>query len=166
MLGPVSMALNLGACAGPVVGGWVAFTSGSFEWVFWALVIVGGILLSAVAIFLPETSRAIVSNGDRRGDLHWWEQSIWTIVSLRLSRSGHDQELQKSAARSKVRHEHEQCQDRNSFSKRFGIRNPLACLLVVFHYDTFLTLWIHASFYTVDYAIVAAVPDIFEHKLK
>ena len=44
MLGPVSMALNLGACVGPVIGGWVAFTSGSFEWVFWALVVVGGIL--------------------------------------------------------------------------------------------------------------------------
>ena len=31
MIGPVSMALNLGACVGPVVGGWVAYASGSYE---------------------------------------------------------------------------------------------------------------------------------------
>ena len=29
------------------------------------------------------------------------------------------------------------------------------------HRDTLLTLWIHGSFYTVDYSFVAAVPDIF-----
>ena len=63
MLGPVSMALNLGACVGPVVGGAVAWTSGSYEWVFWALVIVGVVLWFSVGLFLPETARALVGSG-------------------------------------------------------------------------------------------------------
>ena len=56
ILGPVSMALNLGACVGPIIGGWVAYTSGSYEWVFWVLVIVGAILLLGVGALLPETA--------------------------------------------------------------------------------------------------------------
>ena len=31
MVGPVSMALNLGACGGPVIRGSVAWTSGNYE---------------------------------------------------------------------------------------------------------------------------------------
>lgn len=57
MLGPVSMALNLGACVGPVIGGSVAWTSGSYEWVFWALVMVGVLLWLGIGYCLPETAR-------------------------------------------------------------------------------------------------------------
>ena len=31
MVGPVSMALNLGTCVGPVVGGWVALKATSYD---------------------------------------------------------------------------------------------------------------------------------------
>ncbi|TFB01532.1 putative transporter AQR1, partial [Trichoderma ghanense] len=72
MLGPISMALNLGACVGPVVGGVVAYTSGS------------------------------------------------CMIDL------------------------------------------LACLRIIFYKDTFLALWVHGSFYTVDYSFVAAVPDVYK----
>ncbi|KAK7550752.1 major facilitator superfamily domain-containing protein [Phyllosticta citricarpa] len=34
MLGPVSVALNLDACVGPVAGGAIAYSSGGIEWVF------------------------------------------------------------------------------------------------------------------------------------
>lgn len=57
---------------GPVIGGWVAFTSGSYEWVFWALVIVGAILLAGVAILLPETARSVVGSGAGRREGVWW----------------------------------------------------------------------------------------------
>ncbi|POS79053.1 hypothetical protein DHEL01_v202539 [Diaporthe helianthi] len=39
MLGPIGMALNLGTCVGPIIGGCVAYFSGSYNWAFWALVI-------------------------------------------------------------------------------------------------------------------------------
>ena len=47
MLGPISAAQNLGTCVGPVVGGWVVWGSGDYGWVFWCLVVVGGVLLLA-----------------------------------------------------------------------------------------------------------------------
>lgn len=40
--------------------------------------------------------------------------------------------------------------------------NPLACLRVMFHRDTFFALWMQGSFYVVDYTVVAAMPDIFK----
>jgi multidrug resistance protein len=161
MLGPVSMALNLGACVGPVIGGWVAFTSGSYEWVFWALVIVGGILLASVAILLPETARSVVGSGTGRREGVWWEESFWSAgkrwLKTREKSSGDTEksmhELESRSTRSAGR----------AFWERFRIRNPLACLRIIFHYDTFLVLWIHGSFYTVDYSMVAVLPDIYKN---
>lgn len=63
MLGPLSMALNLGACVGPVAGGAVAYNSQSYIWTFYSLVIVGVMLLAEVALFLPETARSLAGNG-------------------------------------------------------------------------------------------------------
>jgi multidrug resistance protein len=79
MLGPVSMALNLGACIGPVIGGWIAYKSGSFEWIFWILVIVGTILLLGVAALLPETARSVVGDGAGRKRGNCWEESWYSI---------------------------------------------------------------------------------------
>ena len=31
-----------------------------------------------------------------------------------------------------------------------------------FHFDAFLVLWMHGSFYTAGYSLVAAVPDIYK----
>jgi multidrug resistance protein len=86
MIGPVSMALNLGACVGPVVGGWIAYKSGGFEWIFYSLVVVGAILLFGVVIFLPETARSIVGNGNKRRNQSWWEESWWSLGKRWLQR--------------------------------------------------------------------------------
>jgi MFS family permease len=152
MLGPVSMALNLGACIGPVVGGLVAYKSGSYEWVFWALVIVGGVLLISVATFLPETARSVTGNGEMRGESPW-DQSWWNLSKQLLRNT-----KTKAAIEAKP-------QTRNSnhptWRKRIRIKNPVACLRIIFYYDTFLSLWLHGSFYLVDYVLVAAIPDIY-----
>ena len=158
MLGPVSMALNLGACIGPVVGGAVAYTSGNYEWVFWALVIVGAILLLGVGTLLPETARSIVGNGEGRKLQKWWEQSWYEICKDWLQQS-------KLLRRPRGNEKHGQSVyevPNQRFLQRCRIRNPLACLRMIFHLDTFLVLWMHGSFYTVDYSLVAAVPDIFK----
>lgn len=159
MLGPVSMALNLGACVGPVVGGWVAYSSGSYEWVFWALVIVAAILLVIVLVFLPETARNVVQNGLGRAQEKWWEVS-WLSLFITWNRN------RKSTIKPDISacpEEESQTHQRVSLRKRFRIRNPLACLSIVFHRDTFLALWMHGSFYTVDYSFVAALPDIYKN---
>jgi multidrug resistance protein len=163
MLGPVSMALNLGACVGPVIGGWVAFTSGSFEWAFWALVIVGVILLAGVAGLLPETARSVVGNGEERNGLGWCKKSLWGLrrqwqILKRENKNPNKSETHNSKLKG------EECPEskKSNFYRKLWVRNPLACLLIIFHYDTFLALWMHSSFYTVDYSMVAAIPDIYK----
>ncbi len=154
MLGPVSMALNLGACIGPVVGGWVAYSSGSFEWIFWALVIAGGLLLFLVGTFLPETARLLVGNGEGRASLPRWN---WTW--LKLVTGGVDQTSVAMSDGEKGEERRSKGWDRLT---RLRVGNPLACLRIIFHLDTFFVLWMHGSFYTVDYSLVAAIPDIYK----
>lgn len=159
MLGPVSIALNLGACVGPVVGGLVAWTSGSYDWVFWSLVIVAAVLWFSVGIFLPETARFLVGNGGADVERRWWEESWFTVVKRWLfdrrrkartyNREGESQGDNTTSSR------------KNIFQQR-RVVNPLTCLRVMFHRDTFFALWMQGSFYVVDYTVVAVMPDIFK----
>lgn len=164
MLGPVSMALNLGACVGPVVGGWVAFRSGGYEWVFWALVIVGVVLLGGVVGLLPETARSVVGNGSERvGENTWWIESLYSLSkrALRARTKYHESgEAGRPPEHPIERHPGSRRRDSWSWCR---FRNPLACLRIIFHYDTFLVLWMHGSFYTVDYSMVAILPDIYQN---
>ncbi|KAK3388076.1 major facilitator superfamily domain-containing protein [Sordaria brevicollis] len=160
MLGPISMALNLGACVGPIVGGAVAYTSGSHTWVFWALVIVGIVLFFGVGLFLPETARSLVGNGSDSDLFKWWQLSFWGLATRYLSRR---KDTQRQVGKFPP--------PTNGTSKGFnattrsdwyGLRNIIACFRMIFYKDTFLTLWVHGSFYTVDYSMVAAIPDTFK----
>lgn len=80
MLGPVSMGLNLGACVGPVAGGAIAYKSQSYVWAFYALVIIGAVLLAAIGLFLPKTARNIVGDGGDDARYTWWQLS-WVQIA-------------------------------------------------------------------------------------
>lgn len=162
MIGPVSMALNLGTCVGPVVGGWIAFKSGDYDWAFWFLFIVGVILLLAVAGFLPETARNVVGNGSIEAG-RWWEKTWgsplwgWSRRTLlrnckpkrECMRNGTDGEASggRGGARAKGR------------IKRL---NPLPCLRIIFWKDAAQILWMHGSFYMVDYSIQTSIPSSYK----
>lgn len=158
-LGPLSMALNLGACVGPVVGGAVAYTSGNYYWVFWALVIVSVVLWVGVGLSLPETARVLVGNGDPAAERRWWEES-WSSMIKRLLQgargtiANEPQTLEKHDATPTV--------PRPSLLQQCRRINPFGCLRVVFHRDTFLCMWMQGSFYTIDYTVVAMMPDIYK----
>lgn len=172
MVGPVSMALNLGTCVGPVVGGWVAYKSEGYAWVFWFLVIVGAGLLLAVGWFLPETARNVVGNGTV-GATRWWE---WTWGSLlwRRGRKG-------LGIRMQSKEEEEEEKRRNTMvesdaeaagsvvdgtaakdKRKFKLLNPLPCLRIIFWKDAAQILWMHGSFYMVDYSIQTSIPSSFK----
>ncbi|KAI4638559.1 hypothetical protein J4E93_009859 [Alternaria ventricosa] len=157
MLGPISMAMNLGTCVGPVVGGVVAYTSGNINWVFWALFVVGGVLLVGVGALLPETARNMVGNGSDKFDYKWWQYSWVGLLRKRIKvkaarRLNEDGATPVSSAAAP-------CQ---TIKRKYGLSNLLACFRIIFYGDTFLTLWVHGSFYTVDYSFVAAGPDIYK----
>lgn len=160
MLGPIGMALNLGTCIGPIIGGCVAYFSGSYYWAFWALVIAAIILFSSVGMFLPETTRTLVGNGSDRSRFKWWQISWLSLIQEFLAGGtglardkraveGVDQEILLS-----------QTTPLRRFLQKYGLINFYNCFRIIFHKDTFLVLWVHGSFYTVDYSFVAAVPDI------
>jgi MFS family permease len=160
MLGPVSMALNLGTCVGPVVGGWVALRSGGYDWVFWFLVVVGGVLLVAVGGFLPETARSVVGNGSLQAR-RWWETSWWSVlVSTRCRKqsqtgSGNDE------VEGRIVHSDREGPVAEK-TRKINLGNPLACLRIIFWKDTGLVLWMHGSFYLVDYCIQTAIPSAYK----
>ncbi|OJD32069.1 mfs general substrate transporter [Diplodia corticola] len=157
VVGPLGMALNLGACVGPVVGGWVAYGSGGFAWVFWTLVGWGVGVWAAIGLWLPETLGA----REREGVDGWWEGGWWSVGRRWVRRwwCG-DGEEQGGGGGGGGRDRRPD--ETTSFLKRCRVANPLACLRIIFHRDTFLALWMHGSFYTVDYTLVAAVPAIFK----
>ncbi|KAH8722343.1 hypothetical protein GQ44DRAFT_729631 [Phaeosphaeriaceae sp. PMI808] len=150
------MALKLGTCVGPVAGGVVAYTSGSYIWVFWALFIVGVILLCGVGVFLPETARNMVGNGGNPLLYTSWQRFWMDLLGHRLKVKATtdimEMSEQRSTATSCKRH-----------PANYGFSNLIACFRIIFYKDTFLSLWIHGSFYTVDYSFVAAAPDIFKN---
>ncbi|KAI1324507.1 major facilitator superfamily domain-containing protein [Xylariaceae sp. FL0255] len=150
MLGPISMALNLGACIGPVAGGAVAYRSGNFIWVFWALVIVGIVLFVAVGLFLPETARNQIGDGRDDSRYRWWQRSWIELLRRHCSKSSQVENSRERVQRAK----HEP-------GIRYSLRSFLACFRIILYKDTILALWMHGSFYVVDYAFVAALPDIY-----
>jgi predicted MFS family arabinose efflux permease len=140
------------------MGGLVAFTSGSYEWVFWALTAVGIALLLGVGAFLPETARNVVANGNASKQQKWWERSWWSLVKdwvgkgRRNSKGANPTTAQTPNSSSHV-----------GLKRSFRIHNPLSCLSIIFHRDTFCVLWMPGSFYVVDYSFVAATPDIYKN---
>ena len=173
MVGPVSMALNLGTGVGPIVGGWVAFRSGNYNWVFWFLVIVGAVLLVAVGGLLPETARKVVGNGSFK-TRRWWERTwlSWLREWSRRTRGDagryedkEDRIPNVSAVgdgESPISGE-DAATDAIAGTKRmFKLLNPLSCLRVILWKDAALILWMHASYYMVDYSIQTSIPISFK----
>lgn len=166
MVGPVSMALNLGTCVGPIVGGWVAYRSKEYNWVFWFLVIVGAILLVAVAVFLPETARNVVGNGSviaRR----WWERTwgtfLWDCSKRTLRREMRDEKKEAGIKSNRPdESEGENVSTAATRAKRLNMPNPLSSLRILFWKDAASILWLHGSFYMIDYSIQTSIPSSYK----
>ena len=161
MVGPISAAQSLGLCIGPVVGGWVAWKSRGYGWVFWVLVIVSGALVVVVGGFLPETARNIVGNG-RQGARRWWIRP-WCDGIVRFVR----RLRRKRTSKEKISVEQDPSGGRDADEpwagkKGFRLFDFLACLRIIFWKDSALILWMHGWFYLVDYSIQTAMPSIFQ----
>lgn len=174
MVGPVSMALNLGTCVGPIVGGWVAFKSGDYNWVFWFLVIIGTVLLVAVGGLLPETARNVVGNGSAKTQ-RWWERT-WLSFLRDWSRRTRGNTAKSEEKERDLQSKRLDESDRETLTgaidaatdavartrRMFKMLNPLPCLRVIFWKDAALVLWMHASYYMVDYSIQTSIPSSFK----
>ncbi|KAI4248381.1 MAG: hypothetical protein L6R42_009269, partial [Xanthoria sp. 1 TBL-2021] len=140
MQGPAMGAANLAVSIGPVVGGWVALGSGSYEWVFWCLVIYGGSVVVIVGFGLPETARNVVGNGERKA--RWWGRTWWSLLMVwRRSRKGPMDSTKGNMDKEKT-DESETAHEKSSpIEKRFKVPNPWAAVRIIFWKDTALVLW-------------------------
>lgn len=147
MLGPVMASSNLGTAIGPVVGGAIAYGSGTIWWAFWALVIFGAGMLAALAVLMPETARNVVGNGSTSD--HVWNWPLIDVVSSHLR--------EKSIATTE-----QQLRPQKTPTHRLHFKSPLHAFRLIFYRDTALILWIVGSTYALWYAIQASIPLIFQ----
>ena len=163
MLGPTQGAANLAVCLGPVIGGWIALTSGGSAWVFWALVLFGAIVLIIVGLALPETARNVVGNGSLEAS--GWSRT-WPMIlrsGLRRGSKSNDIKMDEGSF------EHRKSQNVSNTNgpattqkKKFKMIKPWAALRIIFYKDTALVLWMAASPYAVWYCVQASIPPIYK----
>lgn len=126
---------------------------------FWALVVVAVVLWLGVGLLLPETARVLVGNGGADAERRWWEESWLGLLVRWLNAPKGDARTKNQEGRDRG---DGSVSSRKSILQQCRLVNPLACLRVMFHLDTFFALWMQGSFYVVDYAVVALIPDIFK----
>ena len=158
MQGPTMGAANLAVCLGPVFGGLVALGSGSYEWVFWALVIFGGSVFLFVGFGLPETARSIVGNGNVEAT--GWGKSWWSILRGRSKRKDDAAEMNKTSQAEGTKDGGPQIGPGRK--TKFKMANPMAAIRILFWKDTALVLWMAGSPYAVWYAVQASIPSIYK----
>ena len=152
---------------GPIVGGLVAYKSGNYGWIFWFLVVVGVVLLGAIAGFLPETARGVVGNGSLK-TRRWWEQT-W-VTPLRTGAKAlwnsikHRKALGRCSKPNVERDAHESSPGENRFvaKKKLRISNPLQCLKILLFKESVPILLVHGFNYMIDYSIQTAIPSAFK----
>ena len=164
MIGPISMALNLGTCVGPIIGGLVAHKSGNYAWVFWFLVFVGAVLFGAVAGFLPETARSVVGNGSLKAD-RWWERTWMTPLCNGAIAKWHDlMNAWTTMPRSSNITENggdSRPGENTIVPKKLKIGSPLKCLKIMFLKDAAPILLVHGFSYMIDFSIQTSIPSAF-----
>ena len=157
MQGPTLGAANLAVCLGPVIGGLVALGSGSYEWVFWALVIFGGSVFLFVGMGLPETARSVVGNGDVEAT--GWGRTWWSLFRRR-DKTG--SEITTKNIGENVSETTKEAKIQPGKRTKFKMANPIAAIRILFWKDTALVLWMAGSPYAVWYAVQASIPPIYQ----
>ena len=107
---------NAAPCIGPVLGGVITEKS-SWHWIFWLLSILSAAHLFGLLLFLPETSRKLVGNGNLL-PVHWMSRSLYSLAVHRGNRS-------LSANQEKA---------------RVSIPNPLSCLVALANRSNFTVI--------------------------
>ncbi|TLD23741.1 hypothetical protein PspLS_06946 [Pyricularia sp. CBS 133598] len=159
MLGPALGTCNGVSALGPVIGGAMALGTSGSKWVFLALLIYSVVCFLLVGISLPETARSVAGNGSKPVGGIWrpWKSYLTSLRSCISEKSGQDGSASQERSAPCTTRE----RNLELGGKRRLLRGPLDAILIIFHADSALVLWVIASSYTVYYIFQVAVPVVF-----
>lgn len=146
LLGTAMIATNLGPAIAPVIGGGILSLAG-WHWIFWFLMIAGAVMLSLLALLLPETARSIVGNGSV--DPGPWRRALlsnWRSQSAVNQASDTQNNTREGAMPPQPRR----------------IPNPLRSLRLAFYKHSFMVLLMSGTFYTIYYCVQASIATLFK----
>ncbi|KAI1295902.1 chloramphenicol resistance protein [Xylaria venustula] len=139
MQGVAITAGNVGPVLAPVIGGALVSRVG-WHWVFWFLLISGGVVLVMILLFLPETARNIVGNG-KTLPTKWRQPFLSSIFSIQIPKAG-----KPSKADAITR-------------KATRVINPLRSFRILLYKDSFLVLLVSGIFYLIYYCVQASITN-------
>ncbi|KAI0158134.1 chloramphenicol resistance protein [Xylariaceae sp. FL1272] len=143
MQGVAITAANAGPVLGPVIGG-VLVSHAGWHWVFWFLLIAGGVILALVVCFLPETARRLVGNGLTLPS-RWQRPLASALLNIQIPQAGNTlSSVPKPAAP----------------AHRALI--PLSSFGILLYKDSFVVLLVSGVFYLTYYCVQASITNIFE----
>ncbi|KAE9391777.1 MFS general substrate transporter [Gymnopus androsaceus JB14] len=143
-IGYTSLGTSLGPALGPVVGGVLNQYLG-WRSIFWFLLIVGAVLLVAIALFLPETGRAVVGNGSV-------QPQSWNLNLFQWLRVKRGQPFNGSA----------EDEDRSTLSVPRHRPNPLTSLRILLEPEGGITLGFGSLLYAGYFMVMTTLSEQLE----
>ncbi len=153
VIGASMVATNLGPVFAPLLGGAILGGSGSWQWIFWCLLLCGATMLLLMLFLLPETARRIVGDGSIRPDA--WRRPLLSVLvpSIPIPRYGKRSSFPFGVG--------EPVAERKT---RAYIPNPLRSVRLIFYKDSSLILLITGVFYMIYYCLQASIAVLFRAK--
>lgn len=139
MQGLAITAANVGPVLAPVIGGALVSRAG-WHWVFWFLLISGGVVLIAILLFLPETARNIVVNGKTLPP-KWGRPLVFSIFGILIPKASQSAKVEPPRERPA------------------RVLNPLRSFRILFYKDSFLVLLVSGVFYLIYYCVQASITN-------
>jgi MFS family permease len=133
----------LGPSVSPVIGGILSNYAG-WRWIFWFLLIFGGVLFTPIFLFFPETCRNIVGNGSIPPPA--MNHTLLTYLrERRLRREGQDHVFEE--------------RNRLMAERNITFPNPLDTLRILFTKVAGLALLANGILFSCFYGVTASIPS-------
>jgi multidrug resistance protein len=146
-VGMATVPIMLAPALGPVLGGIIAQFLG-WRWIFWILTILAAVVCLMMALFMPETCRAIVGDGSIAPPVYY--RTGYDLIKSALVKRRDDRARRRNGSDGEAL---AQIQSIKEQRHRFAMPNPLTSLKILVEPEIFLLLTyssiVGAGFYAI-----------------